>query len=544
MASLLLIGLGSARVLTRHEVLAAEPAREMVAFGHWIIPTFAGQPRLIKPPGMGWLIAASMELFHSNAEWVARLPSALSGIAVTLMTATLAARLLGRRAGLITGVLTASSHFIILQARLAEADMPMAATVCAAMTLYILAEIDRLEGRQARRGRSTAFFAFVGLSILLKGLVGPMFVFSAVLVDLLVRRSRSALRFVANPLGWLVFFAIGLSWPVAAWLAKPEIIAIWKREMFGRFAGDMNGDAEKPQPWHFYLYNVPFMLLPWFPLAIVGVWDAIRRGWQREPAWKMLAAWLIPGIVILSFSAWKHKHYPIPALPPLTIAAGWGLALLLARVRGVTRPKSSAVTAVIIVILSVIGGVLLMNRGKAPAIRATGYEVIVLGLGIAATILALSRGWARASFACIAATAWGVIVVLHLAILPRVEDQYRDLATLGHAVSADVHEGEPIYLFGTGETHIAYYLPLTTVRLDPPTQQDLAADSAFMERVRGVLASPGVGIAPPDWVERLSSMAKLRVIRLQLPKRSASGVDRGGLVYFRFGPGADVVPSR
>jgi len=183
-----------------------------------------------------------------------------------------------------------------------------------------------------------------------------------------------------------------------------------------------------------------------------------------------------------------------------------------------------------------------MGHGKAPAIRSAGYEAIVLGIGVAGTIIALSRGWARASFACIAATAWGAIVVLHLAILPKLDDQYRDLANLGAQVSADVHEGQTIYLFGTGETHIAYYLPLQVVRLDP-AKDDLAEDSTFMQKVRGVLASPGVGIAPPEWVERLQALTKLQVIRAQLPDRPGKGVDRSGLVYFRFGVDVNPVAS-
>src|ERR1700722_14027246 len=78
--SLLLIHLGDTRVLTRHEVLAAQPAREMLhegTFARWMLPTLAGLPRTAKPPGMMWLIAASMYLFRSESEWMARLPSAL-----------------------------------------------------------------------------------------------------------------------------------------------------------------------------------------------------------------------------------------------------------------------------------------------------------------------------------------------------------------------------------------------------------------------------------------------------------------------------------
>src|ERR1700679_2430666 len=68
--TLLLIHLGDARVLTRHEAFAAQPGREMLnngRFADWMLPKLAGAPREAKPPGMMWLIAASIYIFRSSA---------------------------------------------------------------------------------------------------------------------------------------------------------------------------------------------------------------------------------------------------------------------------------------------------------------------------------------------------------------------------------------------------------------------------------------------------------------------------------------------
>ncbi len=123
-AALLLPALGGdLRVLTLHEVFAAQTAREMLQRGDWIIPHFAGVPRLNKPAGMYWLIAGCMAIFNSQAEWVARLPAALSGIALAVIIARLTARWFGDFAGLIAGLMQASIGYVLLQARLAEADL-------------------------------------------------------------------------------------------------------------------------------------------------------------------------------------------------------------------------------------------------------------------------------------------------------------------------------------------------------------------------------------------------------------------------------------
>src|SRR5438046_2260743 len=133
--SLLLAGLGL-RTLTRHEVLAAHPAKEMLLYGHWIIPMFAGIPRTAKPPGMNWLIAAVMKLFHSDSEFIVRLPSALSGVATGLLIASFATKQYGRRIGIVSGLMVLTSLYVLIQARLAEADMLLTALVCAAMLIF------------------------------------------------------------------------------------------------------------------------------------------------------------------------------------------------------------------------------------------------------------------------------------------------------------------------------------------------------------------------------------------------------------------------
>jgi len=132
-ASVLLIGLGDRRVLTRHEVLAAQPAREMLHDGHWIIPTFAGEKRPCETAGDGWTIALFMKVFESESEFVVRLPTVLAGLMTALLIASMTARWFDDRTGLIAGLLQLTTFYLLRQARLSEADMLMAACVTGAM---------------------------------------------------------------------------------------------------------------------------------------------------------------------------------------------------------------------------------------------------------------------------------------------------------------------------------------------------------------------------------------------------------------------------
>src|SRR5262245_65194425 len=59
--SLLLSSLfGRVPALTYHEIIFAEPAKEMLATGQWLLPRIADIPSTHKPPGVHWTIAATM----------------------------------------------------------------------------------------------------------------------------------------------------------------------------------------------------------------------------------------------------------------------------------------------------------------------------------------------------------------------------------------------------------------------------------------------------------------------------------------------------
>src|SRR5581483_6118299 len=140
-ASMLLVGLGGRRVLTFHEVVFAEPAKEMLAIGDWIVPRIAVVPYLDKPPGNAWAIAAAMSIFRSESAFVVRLRSVLAALCSALVAAMLSARWFGRTRGLLTGLLYLSSVHVMLQARLAESDTLLCTGVTIAMALFALAVV-------------------------------------------------------------------------------------------------------------------------------------------------------------------------------------------------------------------------------------------------------------------------------------------------------------------------------------------------------------------------------------------------------------------
>ncbi|HLL91162.1 MAG TPA: glycosyltransferase family 39 protein, partial [Tepidisphaeraceae bacterium] len=223
--SLLLIGLGDTRALTRHEVLAAQPAREMLASGNWIIPTIGGVPRTIKPPTTGWFIAASMAVFRSEAEWVARLPAVLAGVLTAVVVASLTARYFGRAAGAVAGFAQLTFYYTLMQARLAEADMLLSAAVTIAMTAFAVANVESPRApRSDARWLPWLFYFAAGASMLLKLIAGPAFIFATAGCYWLWTRDRRVLRFLLNPIGIAIFLVVVASWYGAAAWTYPQIV--------------------------------------------------------------------------------------------------------------------------------------------------------------------------------------------------------------------------------------------------------------------------------------------------------------------------------
>lgn len=458
--SLLCVNLGGV-VLSRHEVLAAQPAREMLATGDWIIPRFAGEPRLVKPPTTGWVLAAAMWVAGSRAEWIVRLPGVIAGALCCVLIARVTARILGARAGLYAGLLQGTSYFILMQARLAEADIFLCLAVTAAMGVLMQFCLEGGEKPTLRSITLTslAFYVFVAVAFLFKGPAGPAFVLLASIAYAAWARDRRVVRLLIDPAGLVVFIAIAGAWPFLAYRAYPPIVDVWFRETGGRFAGEM-GD---PEPWWFYVVNVPFILLPWFPLAVIGTIAGVRRGWHHKPAGRLLICWLSAGLVLLSISAWKHKHYALPLVPACLPATAVGLMLWLRFAREQAKPRP-LLSAAIVLIVAV--GIALAGRRAVPS--GSGVMILVASAFAVGGLFVVVADWLRKDYlraVGIFATAWLTIAAVEWKVLPRFEG-YRPFADFARELNQTLPRDATVWLVEMGEHHIAYYLDRPLRRMD------------------------------------------------------------------------------
>ncbi|HEY5311755.1 MAG TPA: glycosyltransferase family 39 protein [Pirellulales bacterium] len=522
-ASMLLIGLGGRRVLTFHEAVFAEPAKEMLAIGDWIVPRIAGVPYLDKPPGNAWAIAAAMRLFGSESEFVVRLPSVLAALVAALASALLAARWFGRTYGLLTGLLQLSSVHVLLQARLAESDTLLCAGVTIAMSVFGLAVVAGPRPRLEARWAPWLFYAALAFSALAKAGIGVAFVMLACLTYCALARDRRAVRFLIDPIGLAIFLAPTIGWLAWAMHRCPEVRDAMLLHHFGRFAGKQGHH----EPALAYLYLVPMMLLPWSPLVGLGLSKVLREKGAGDPRWRFLACWFVPGMCLLAFSAYKSRHYPIPLLTPLTILATIGLVQYLTLRYRARRPRLGMLA--VLTVSAAIAAVVMIEQTRIQFHDAVAGLVAMIAVGLLIAIYCEARKRVVWQIGAMLATVWCVGVGVQLWLIPG-HDSYRHQAELAARINRAMPPGKTLYMLNLPENQITYYLQPPLRRIDTP--------SYFTEEVERQPHNEYFVLAPIHVAEMLHQRGEAHVLRVATEINSRYMTERDRLTFFVWKPAA------
>ncbi|QDU64513.1 Undecaprenyl phosphate-alpha-4-amino-4-deoxy-L-arabinose arabinosyl transferase [Planctomycetes bacterium Pan216] len=460
--SLYLINLGDARVLTHHEVFFAEPAREMLLSGEWLMTPYGGMIINHKPPLTYWVIAAAMTLFQSSAEWVIRLPFVLATVGLGLLMAHLGAHWFGRRIAILTGLIQLTAFYTLMQGRLAESDILLTFFVAAAMVLFAEGALPGPTGEVSNdRWRRPLFFLMTALAFMTKGPIAIIFIGGGCGLTILLTRQWRSMRFFISPLGWLFMAAFVVGWPLAAYLKDPNVIADWKRHNLDRFAGKF-GEPGGHRPFAFYFYVVPLLLMPWTPFLAYGLWASLREKIARKPQSLFLWSWALVGILFLSLSDWKHKHYCIPVLPPLSVLMAYGVE------RCFFDPKRWRLPVIATISLLLIGegvGIAIVSMLKPEILAAVALLATALVAGASLAVVADKRSSTWWSLGAIFGATWVVAALVQSVMMPHF-DSYRDQTILAHEINKRLPDGRTVHMVDLRENQISFYLRWPIHRTD------------------------------------------------------------------------------
>ena len=302
-------GLAGIAPVDRDEARFVQATRQMLETGDFVDIRLQDEPRYKKPAGIYWLQAAMVTLTGHGANapiWAYRLASVLGGLAAVLLTYWAAMPLFGRRAGLVAGMLMATTLLLAVEAHLAKTDATLLATVVLAQGVLARAYAGDRD-RSLPLGTALLFWVGLGLGILVKG---PIVVMVAGLTAL-------ALLAVDRKAGWLLRLRPLVGVPLTLLIVLPWFVAILSvagMDFFGASVGnDLLGKVASGQESHwgppgyhlvlFFVLFLPAVML--LPSAIGPLWTG-----RRQAAVKFCLAWLLPSWLVFELVATKLPHPP------------------------------------------------------------------------------------------------------------------------------------------------------------------------------------------------------------------------------------------
>jgi 4-amino-4-deoxy-L-arabinose transferase-like glycosyltransferase len=488
----LLAGLGRPAITDSDEAFYAEAAREMVVSGDWLTPRYNFDERFQKPILYYWLAAGLFRLVGVS-ESAARLPSALSGVLMALLTYLCGRRWLGARAAFAGALVVATSFGTFAMARLALPDLPLACFITAA--IWSLAEAQFAPETPSSTVRAWLLLAATALALafLTKGPVGVAIPVLVWLCLLPIGDPRRRFRLPGGPADWLlaaiVFAAISVPWYVA--MASRHgfdyVYRFFVAENLDRFATTRYNE---PRSVFFYVPIVLGGLLPWSPVMALWV-GTLRRVIARvRPVdtreWALLA-WAGAPLVFYSLSIGKQPRYILPALPPLALMLGATIARRVERMTAEERDaglaRCTAATAL------VLAGVVFLFARLRPALVTLPAAVAAMAVALLVIAAAVALGPARWlpqrwTVACVAAASTTTLLVLQFTVYSMAGPEPVQ-AIARHLVS-----DAPAARSGTYRVFVRNLIFYTGRRQeDLTTEEEAVAFLARAERVHCVLAA-------------------------------------------------------
>lgn len=313
---LFLFGLGWRDLWAPVEPRYAEIARIMFAKGEWIVPTLNGDLYTDKPILYFWLALIASKLFGAVNEWTVRLPAVLGGVGFVLATYLIGKEFFTARIGFLSAVILATSMRVIWEARWAHVDMLFGFFFL--LSIYFAARTFLAKGRD----HEILFaYAFMGLAVLTKGLIGVVLPALTLISLMVARRDWWMIAAAKLPIGIPLFLLITTPW---FFLVSQATDGKWLKDFlyihhFQRYTAG----AGHRQPFYYYLTTLPVDLLPWTLFvapALFAYWQ-YRRIWH-EPVPLFFVLWFLTVFLFFSASDTKRELYLLPLLPTLALLLG------------------------------------------------------------------------------------------------------------------------------------------------------------------------------------------------------------------------------
>jgi 4-amino-4-deoxy-L-arabinose transferase-like glycosyltransferase len=432
-------------------------ARDMVASGHWLIPSVGNDWYPDKPPLYFWMISAGLTITGS-LRIAFLLPSLLAGLGCLVLVYDLARRLWDRDVARTAGWMLLVTVQFIWQMRQAQID----ATLCFWTTLGLYGLLRHLLlGPQWRW--YVIGWAAAGFGVITKG-VGflPLLIFIPWLLSRWGHWSPrpsidGGARWLLGPVALLAAICVWFVPMLIATSGDPALLA-YRNEILFQQTVHRYADAwhHRAPFWYFIVEVIPAL---WLPLTALLPWtiprwrDSLR---ERDARILLLLSWVGLVVLFFSLSTGKRGVYVVPAIPALVLASSPVLAQVFQR-KGPQRVLFALAAVLAALALAGAGYLALSPSTRAetvadwlidptPALATIGFAVAV--------ILAVARPrrglWAWSGSLAV------TLMIMGFWISPALntERSWQAFVTAAQAASHDVKE---LGLVGYKEQFLLYF---------------------------------------------------------------------------------------
>jgi hypothetical protein len=323
------------------DAVQGQIARNMISSGDWVTARLDGVAYLEKPPLIYWMIAVTYKVFGVH-DWAARIPIALSAIALCFTTAAFGVWAFGRRAGFYAGLCMSTCIGLFLFSRILVPDVVLTLTIVLTMWAFL-----RLLDEEEPNPRAWAAIlaASLGVGLLLKSLIAIVFPAAAAIIYLLFTRqlfSAQMWKRLRPFSGLAIILLIAAPWHILAALRNPPYFDFTMKSVPGEYHGFfwfffINEqllrflNLRSPRDYntvprlYFWLLNLVW-LFPWsvyLPAALKLSYRPVDRAGRTR-----LLALCWTGFVLLFFTfSTTQEYYSMPCYPALALLIGSAIAM-------------------------------------------------------------------------------------------------------------------------------------------------------------------------------------------------------------------------
>ncbi|MBF6561269.1 MAG: glycosyltransferase family 39 protein [Candidatus Binataceae bacterium] len=474
---LFIVNLGAAPLYTKGEPREAVTIFDIVHGGGVILPLRAGVEIPSKPLLMHWLAAIVSLIAGGVTTWTVRLPSALLAIGGMLATYLYVRRLFEARAALIAAVMIGTTFQYLQAGTGSRVDM----TLTFFMTIAFFEFIAIAEGLSAR---TTVLYLAMALAMLTKGPIGAALPVLTAMVWIALTRRWNLWRRLDLKRGALIVGLIGGGWYIAAIVSGGA--AFVHKQILGenlyRLIGHRGVNVGHAHPFYYEEAALLAGFMPWTPIAIVALWQAIRRPRRLDARLGYLLVWFSVVLIFYNLPLSKRGVYLMSLYPALATIIALYLSDAITDGAAIARPvrwltrgmggffvatAAAAIAGLAILYAAPALMLALLARGGIMidalpgALRATAHQWAPLTIAMPIAVAAIG-GWMirgrPATHRLIVAIAAGfaaIVLAVNLIVEPAVANT---LTLQGFAATAiKTANGAPIGYFGSLDYGFAFY---------------------------------------------------------------------------------------